>query len=186
MRRLFIICLFAVSFTGCFGWKKFSREHNSLSVPEDIRDVKYVLLVQKLQGVWYNYQNYLVNKQMRKFYQGRYEMVSATDIDTNPKYADVNVYRYVIRRTDDPTFVVKSDPQSYGWTYYDQWKNHPLETETVFSQTKYRSRMVPFKDFADEIIYDRKTKAHLKPTGVETHTYAQGIKLFSKAVSRKY
>lgn len=160
MKLLSILCLLTVLFSGCYGWKKFDRDHNPMSVPKDIRDPKYVLLVQKQDGGMANHQNNMVNNQMRKFYKGRYEMVSANEISTNPKYADVSVYRYVIRRSSDPMFSIVS---------------------TEFNRAG--SRRV---DYKDETIHDRQTKADLRSTRVATHNYAQGINLFAKAVSRKY
>jgi len=48
---------------------------------------------------------------MKEYYSKPYELVSSSDVSSNPKYADKNVYRYLIRQNihDAVTSTEKND-----------------------------------------------------------------------------
>lgn len=103
MRKLIFILLCPILFSACIGQK--ARKHperylNSEAFPADLKKDGYVLLILKEESspLVAKIQNRRVDDLMKKYYTKPYEMVSSSDLSSNPKYANKNVYRYLIRQ----------------------------------------------------------------------------------------
>lgn len=96
MKTTVIAFFSALVFSGCITLK--NNVATAGSIPADLKDSAYVLLVQKQELGLANLQNRQVAKIMRKYYKGRYEMATAEEIKNDVKYAGITVYRYVLTK----------------------------------------------------------------------------------------
>lgn len=82
------------------GKKASGKYLNSEAFPIDLKKDGYVLLVLKEESspLVSQIQNKRVDKLMKEYYNKPYELVSSSDLKSNPKYANKNVYRYLIRQ----------------------------------------------------------------------------------------
>ena len=160
MRSVLFVIL-SVFFLSCSGNNKISNNLVSGSIPGDIKDSRYVLLVQRTEGAGAGHVNNMAENQMKKYYKGRYEFIDAKDIMNNPKYADKSVYRYVVKENTGEGFAIITTHQGPPDASYGP------------------SRI----DYHDQIIYDRKEDKVLRATGLMAHNYAQGIMFFAKATN---
>jgi hypothetical protein len=164
MKKIVLYSLSVMLLIGCNGGKRLAKDIDPNSIPSDLRNEPHVLLVQKQEDGMANHQNRLAERMMKKHYKGRYEMVFEKDMKTDSKYADVNVYRYVLTR-NPKGFSVSTRESTFGPS------NAPDQVHAV----QYR----------DEIIYDRKENKVFPSTGLSSHNFAQGVMYFAKVASVK-
>jgi len=105
MRKLIFILICPVLLSACIGQK--ARKHperylNSDAFPTDLKKDGYILLILKEESspLVSKTQNKRVDQLMKEYYNRPYELVSSSDVKSNPKYADKNVYRYLLRQQD--------------------------------------------------------------------------------------
>ncbi|MFI5133815.1 MAG: hypothetical protein ACHQEB_05735, partial [Chitinophagales bacterium] len=66
-------------------------------------------------GFTTNSQNRKADKLMKKYYDKPYEMAFRADIESNPKYANKSVYRYLLKQEDeDELTVTATQGPGYG------------------------------------------------------------------------
>jgi hypothetical protein len=65
-------------------------------VPDGFNNPDMVLIIQKkTKGIGHNRKNNIINDSFKKYYSGKYEMLSSDDIGANLKYKDKLIYRYI-------------------------------------------------------------------------------------------
>jgi hypothetical protein len=101
---------------------------------------------------------------MDKHYNGKYEIATIEEIKTNSKYADVNVYRYVLTKNQSGLNIVTT-----------RVGMGPRDVAYGPSHVQYR----------DQIIFDRKENKELPATGLQGHNFAQGVLFFGKEVGKQ-
>lgn len=70
---------------------------NDAAFPAGFKDKNKILLVEKwTTGLTKGTVNRRLEREMTKNYTGKFEMVTREEIETNPKYANKDVYRYVL------------------------------------------------------------------------------------------
>ncbi|MEI6948967.1 hypothetical protein V9K67_17400 [Paraflavisolibacter sp. H34] len=99
---------------------------------------------------------------MNKHYIGRFVLATEKDIQAHPQYADVNVYRYVVKMNFGS-----------GGTYVRTYSG-PADAGHGPSWVTY----------SDQVIYDRKENKTLPATGLVGHNFAQGMMYFAKAARK--
>ena len=104
MKKIIVFIVLSTLIFGCIGHKamKYPEKYlNADAFPSDIKKDGYILLVQKQETsrMVSNVQNGRVDKLMKRFYDKPYEMVSYTDVTSNSKYANKNVYRYLLKQS---------------------------------------------------------------------------------------
>lgn len=70
---------------------------NDAAFPAGFKDKSKILLVEKwTTGLSKGTVNRRLEREMTKNYSGKFEMVTREEIETNPKYSNKDVYRYVL------------------------------------------------------------------------------------------
>ena len=111
--KLILGFLVITSLNSCLKSTYF-RRMNADAIPQDIRDPKYILLVEGWStGGFAEGNTRRMKEAMSKNYPSRFEMVNAEDT-SSPKYADKSVYRYYMRFGF--TSVTRTDHQQNGRT----------------------------------------------------------------------
>ena len=150
-RILYLSLTFMVICCSCATSGKFRRQHAESSIPTDLRNPKYVLLVLKDEGGWLSGRNNrAMNRFMTKWYKAPFELINEKNL-ADPKYADTDKYRYYITSNCDNAITV-------------------TRTGSHASSSSY---------YCDQVIVDRKEDKKLPSTGVLAPNFATGIKMFS-------
>lgn len=136
--------------------------------PPDYGKAEQVLLVEKrTHGITKGQINRRVDRSFKKSYSGKYEMASKEEIETNPKYADKNIYRYVV------SDVVWS---SYNSSRTTTIKNGIPTQTTINYQNAYR---------LDYHLHDRLTNRNYPDMGVSSNSFPKAIKRVSVVLDKK-
>ena len=88
----FILIVFT-SLIGCTGTKRAANNVVQGSIPADITDPKYILLVERDKYV----RPSVLETAMKKYYPAAYEIVKAEQLNSDKKYNDVSKYRYLVQ-----------------------------------------------------------------------------------------
>lgn len=158
MRSSLFLFIFLIVLAGCRGPKYLANNLVSGSIPGDITNSKYILLVQTDKHSRLS----MLDKTMKKNYPAAYEVVSEKELTSDKKYADVDKYRYLI--------VVR---YGSGGTYKKVYRN-AQEAISDGGPSKVT--------YSDQIVVDRKENKQLPATNLMSHSYAQGMMLFCRAV----
>ena len=153
MRLFSFLFLFFVLLFGCRGPRYAANNLMPGSIPPDITNPKYVLLVQQDE----HSRPKLLDKAMKKYYPSSYEIVTANQVKSDTKYGDVEKYRYLV--------VVR-----YGSGGIITQTSGPGPSRVAYS---------------DQIVFDRKENKEYPATNLMGHNQAQGMMLFSQAITRK-
>lgn len=157
MRLHHLLFLSLIAFAGCRGSKYLANNLTPGSIPSDITNPKYVLLVQANRPI-----ARFVKNTMKKNYPAAYEVVSDKQFATDKKYADVNTYRYLV-----------VDRAGSGGTYY-------MENTNANGTSMHTGGIT--ETYSDQIVIDRKENKQLPATNLVSHAYSQGMMLFCRAV----
>jgi len=153
---LYLSLTFMIICSSCATAGKFRRQHAESSIPVDLRNPKYVLLVIKDEGRWLSGRdNRAMKRFMTKWYKAPFELINKKSLD-DPKYADTDKYRY---------YIIESCAYSITVTRSD------IHTS---SSTTY----------CDQMIVDREENKKLPSTMVLAPSFATGIKMFSQYVGK--
>ena len=104
MKKIIPFIFLTILIFGCIGQKmRYPYKHlDANAFPSDIKKDGYILLVhnQETSRMVSSIQNRRVDKLMKRNYDKPYEMVSSADVSSNSKYADKNVYRYLLKQSE--------------------------------------------------------------------------------------
>lgn len=149
---LYLLLGFGIICSSCATSGKFRRQHAKSSIPADLRNPKYVLLVIEDVGRWLSPRdNRAMKRFMTKWYKAPFELIDEKELD-DPKYADTDKYRYYITSSCDNSLTVT------------RIGNHTSSSTT----------------YCDQVIFDRKENKMLPSTGVLAPNFATGVKMFAK------
>lgn len=157
MRSISFLFVFFMVLVGCRGPKFAANNVVPDSIPSDVTNPKYVLLVQQDKHC----SPKLLNKAMKKYYPGEYEIVTEEQVKSDKKYSDVEKYRYLV-----------VERYGSGGSYKDVHHNAYSTTPSQFT-------------YSDQIVIDRKENKQFPATNLMSHNQAQGMMLFSQAISKK-
>lgn len=160
LNHLFLIVLIAS--VGCRGPKFAANNVVEGSIPSDITNSKYVLLVQEDEHGSPN----LLEKSMKKYYPAAYEIVRADQLKSDKKYSDVEKYRYVV-----------AVRYGSGGIYKQVYRTPKEAIEKVSGPSKVA--------YSDQVVFDRKENKEFPATNLMGHNFAQGMMLFSQAITHK-
>jgi hypothetical protein len=152
MRVISALLLFLILLSGCRGPKYATKNLAPGSIPSDITDSRYVLLVQREK----HSSPSLLNKSMKKYYPGAYEIVTEEQLKSDHKFNDLEKYRYLVIERYGSGGQVRTVGQSYSSATY-----------------------------SDQVVLDRKENKQYPGTNLMSHNQAQGLMLFSYAASGK-
>ncbi|HWI93520.1 MAG TPA: hypothetical protein VNT20_19705 [Flavisolibacter sp.] len=160
MRPGHFLFVILIAFAGCRGSKYLANNLVPGSIPPDITNAKYVLLVQA-SGPPARF----VNKTMKKNYPAAYEVVSEKKLASDKKYNDLDKYRYLV--------VFR---EGSGGTSYMQNTNANGSSSHTGGITEV---------YSDQIVVDRKENKQFPATNLMSHSHSQGMLLFCRAVKNK-
>ena len=160
------ILILVITLASCSAAGKFKRSYDSRSIPADIKQDGYVLLVLKQDvGGFRGVQNRGVKKLMRRHYGAAFEMVSASDLK-DPKYDNTEMYRYIIGR-DFNSGVVLTRQQSMA------------------VMGNGGGTMTIHREYHKETIFDRKENKAFPSIGYPSASYSLGMKAFAKFMKKR-
>ncbi|HWI90673.1 MAG TPA: hypothetical protein VNT20_05320 [Flavisolibacter sp.] len=157
MRSSHFLFIFLIVLAGCRGSKYLANNLVQGSIPSDITNSKYVLLIQANRPV-----AKFVNKTMKKNYPAAYEVVSEKKLASDTKYNEVDKYRYLVVFRDG----------SGGTTYMQNTNANGTSSHTGGITEVY----------SDQIVIDRKENKQFPATNLMSHSHSQGMMLFCRAV----
>ncbi len=167
-QKTLIFCLLLSLLAGCATSHINDRKLNSDAFPADFGKSEQILLVEKrTQGITKGQINRRVERSFKKSYSGKYEMASKEEIETNPKYADKNIYRYVV---SDVVWA------SYNSSRTTTVKNGIPTQSTINYQNAYR---------LDYHLHDRLTDKNYPDMGVSSNSFPKAIKRVSAVLDKK-
>jgi len=158
MRPGYFVIIFFVLLAGCRGSRFAANNLVPGSIPSDITSPKYVLLVQLDEHGNPN----MLDKVMKKYYPAAYEIIKEGQDKSDEKYANVDKYRYLVAIRYGSGGTVK--------TTYAPGAPHTGPSQVVYS---------------DQTVFDRKENKGLPATNLMGHNFAQGMMLFSEAITKK-
>jgi hypothetical protein len=153
-------CVVLAVLASCSPAHKFSKAHDPSSIPSDLKKDGHVLLViNQEEGMFKGTQNRRVEREMKRHYNGAFEMVSWTDIAKNPKYDDLEKYRYAICRND-------TGPR-------------------ILTALRVEDNPAKQRRYLQDHIFDRKQNEFLPTMGYFSPAYAMGMEAFAKFMKNK-
>lgn len=159
--RNFLLIALIVSL-GCRGPKFAAKNVVEGSIPSDITSPKYVLLVQEDE----HGSPKLLDKSMRKYYPAAYEIIRPEQLKSDKKYSDVEKYRYLV-----------SVRYGSGGIYQQVYRTPQEAIEKKSGPSKVA--------YSDQVVFDRKENKGFPATNLMGHNFAQGMMLFSQAITHK-
>jgi len=123
MKKVIPFIFLPILILGCSVQKSMKHPENYMNAeafPADIKKDGYILLVLKEESsrLVSNVQNNRVDKLMKEYYDKPYEMVSSADVASNSKYANKNVYRYLIRQSAPQSTLEVTQGPGMGSTHF--------------------------------------------------------------------
>ena len=98
MKKVFVFSLLLSFFmVACVSAHVNPKRIDPAAFPPEFKDPDCVLLLQKrTHGINAKGMNNYLKKSFKKYYKGKYEMASLEEINSDPKYQDKKIYRYVL------------------------------------------------------------------------------------------
>lgn len=160
MRLVYQAALSAVILlASCSTEKLWIKKLQPGSVPSDVKNAKYILLVEK--PTWSNTEAKQLAGWMAE-YPGKFEIIPIEDLAL-AKYSDTTKYRYFLMRNRNG-YVVERSATAPGGSY------------TSASDKKFWSDVKDRDYVADQIFVDRKLHKDLPSTGMRMGTFSRPVK----------
>ena len=160
------ILIFLIS---CTSSRMSSNKFNKESIPPQFKCAECILLIaERDKGKAIN--NYIRNS-FRKNYTGKFEMATQEEIESNPKYQDNKIYRFILSDrtwTSGGTTMVNKVTQNY--TTGPNNSNPSLTGTTSTTDFKY-----DYKYSMDFNIYDRFEEKGYPSIGASSNVPAKAI-----------
>lgn len=133
MRPLFLkLCLIIFALSSCLVHKKFLDEINRASIPNDLKNSKYVLLIETPSMYPSKSLQRTYTKQITKYmkdYPGQWEWASPEEINSS-KFSNTSKYRYFLKhnsviayafsRSSSLEYTPNAGPMGISMEYHDQ------------------------------------------------------------------
>lgn len=158
---LFLLILF----TSCATSHINDRKLDKSAFPKEFGNPEQVLLLEKrTHGITKGQINRRLERSFKKSYSGKYEMASKEEIDSNPKYADKNIYRFVL--------------SDVVWANYGpSTRTTAASGVTTFNyQNAYR---------LDYHLHDRMSSTNYPDMGVSSNSFPKAIKRVSAVLNKR-
>lgn len=170
MKILFFpaLLIFLIS---CTSSRLSSNKFNKESIPSQFKCAECILLiVERDKGKGKAISNYIRNS-FRKNYSGKFEMATREEIESNPKYQDNKIYRFILSDrtwTSGGTTMIHKVTQTY--TTGPNNSNPSLTGITATTDFRYdQSYSMDFK------IYDRLEEKNYPSIGASSNVPAKAI-----------
>jgi hypothetical protein len=160
--KLFYLAALCTAFilASCSTEKLWLKKLQPGSVPTDVKNSKYILLVEK--PTWSKSQMKELEKCMTEDYPGKFEIIPAEDLKL-AKYSDTTKYRYFLMRSRSGYVVERSATAPGG-------SNSSAADRIFWSDVKDKDYV------ADQIFVDRKLNKDLPSTGMRMSSFSWPVK----------
>lgn len=156
---LFLLFLFA----GCATSHINERKLDKTAFPPEFGKPDQILLLEKrTHGITKGQINRRLERSFKKNYTGKYEMASKEELETNPKYAEKNIYRFVL--------------SDVVWASYSSTRTTTATHTSIGYQNAYR---------LDYHLHDRTSNTNFPDMGVSSNSFPKAIKRVSAVLNKR-
>lgn len=161
--RIYVYLFFLFLVTSCASSHINERKIDKSAFPPEFGKPEQILLLEKrTRGITKGQINRRLERSFKKSYTGKFEMASKEEIESNPKYADTNIYRFVL--------------SDMVWASYRSTRTTTSTHTSIDYQNAYR---------LDYHFHDRVTNTNYSDIGVSSNSFPKAIKRVSAVVNKR-
>ncbi|HKO79707.1 MAG TPA: hypothetical protein VJU78_04890 [Chitinophagaceae bacterium] len=127
------------------------------------------MLEKRTRGITKGQINRRLERSFKKSYSGKYEMVSEEEIESNPKYADKSIYRFVL--------------SDVVWASYNSTRTTTMNA----NRTVVTSSSIDYQNAyrLDYHLHDRMSDKNYPDMGVSSNSFPKAIKRVSSVLNKR-